>query len=75
MTCASCVFLIESTMLKQKGVLSASVALATSHGKFTYDTDLTGPREIIDKVKVSLLGRIFCVVYMQHLLNINIVLY
>lgn len=51
MTCASCVYLIESTMLKQKGVLTASVALATCHGKFTFDTDLTGPRDIVDKIK------------------------
>ncbi|XP_052076803.1 copper-transporting ATPase 1-like isoform X2 [Mytilus californianus] len=51
MTCSSCVHLIESTLIKEKGVLTASVALATNKGRFTFDTEITGPRDIIDKIK------------------------
>lgn len=52
MTCSSCVHLIESTLIKEKGVLTASVALATNKGRFTFDAELTGPRDIIEKIKV-----------------------
>lgn len=51
MTCASCVHLIESTMVKHAGILSASVALATSKGIFRYDTEDTGPRTIIEQLE------------------------
>ena len=53
MTCASCVHHIETEMMKQNGVLSASVALATSHGRFIFDSKLTGVRNIIEAVNVS----------------------
>ena len=53
MTCASCVHNIESHMMKQAGVISATVALATSKGKFVYDTEVTGPRDIIETISVS----------------------
>ena len=53
MTCASCVHHIESSLLKQQGVKSASVALATSKGNFKYDSELTGARDIIDLINVS----------------------
>ncbi|XP_064610075.1 copper-transporting ATPase 1-like isoform X2 [Liolophura sinensis] len=51
MTCASCVHLIESNMKKKPGIVMATVALATCRGKFTYDTEATGPRTIIEDVK------------------------
>ncbi|XP_041356839.1 LOW QUALITY PROTEIN: copper-transporting ATPase 1-like [Gigantopelta aegis] len=51
MTCSSCVHLIESTLKKKPGIILASVALATSKGKFTYKTDDTGPRDVIDIIK------------------------
>ena len=51
MTCSSCVHLIESTLIKEKGVLTASVALATNKGRFTFDSELTGPRDITEKIK------------------------
>ncbi|XP_074651916.1 copper-transporting ATPase 1-like [Tubulanus polymorphus] len=48
MTCSSCVHHIESTLMKKPGIISASVALATSKGRFVYDSELTGPRDIIE---------------------------
>ena len=38
-------------MLKRPGILKASVALATSSGRFLYDTETTGPRDIIEAIK------------------------
>ena len=54
MTCASCVHRIESSMITRPGVLECSVALATSRGKFVFDTEKTGVRDIIKAIKVSL---------------------
>ncbi|XP_031553563.1 copper-transporting ATPase 1-like isoform X2 [Actinia tenebrosa] len=51
MTCSSCVHLIESTLIKRPGILNASVALATSSGRFVYDTEMTGPRDIIEAIE------------------------
>ncbi|RZF47721.1 hypothetical protein LSTR_LSTR005985, partial [Laodelphax striatellus] len=51
MTCASCVNKIESSVRKIKGVRSCLVALTTQRGKFTYDSELTGPRDIIEAVE------------------------
>jgi len=39
--------------MKQTGVLSASVALATGLGRFTFDSELTGVRNIVEAVNVS----------------------
>ena len=52
MTCASCVHLIESTLVKEPGVISASVALPLSKGKFVIDVNTVGPRDIIEKINV-----------------------
>lgn len=51
MTCASCVALIESSLLKVRGVIAACVALSTNRGKFTYDSDRIGPRDIIERIE------------------------
>ena len=50
MTCASCVNKIESSVMKMKGVHSAVVALTTQRGKFQFDTEITGPRHIIEHI-------------------------
>ena len=36
MTCSSCVHLIESSVLKMKGITAASVALSTEKGKVSF---------------------------------------
>ncbi|XP_015171318.1 PREDICTED: copper-transporting ATPase 1 isoform X1 [Polistes dominula] len=50
MTCASCVNKIESTVKKLPGIHSASVALATQRGKFKYDAEIMGIRDIVDSI-------------------------
>nr|XP_023018681.1 copper-transporting ATPase 1 isoform X1 [Leptinotarsa decemlineata] len=51
MTCASCVHKIESNIHKLPGITSAKVALATHRGRFKYDSELTGPRDIIEAIR------------------------
>ncbi|XP_035265797.1 copper-transporting ATPase 1 [Anguilla anguilla] len=51
MTCASCVHKIESNLMKTKGILYASVALATNKAHISYDPEVTGPRDIIKLVE------------------------
>uniref|UniRef100_A0A8C5B160 P-type Cu(+) transporter n=1 Tax=Gadus morhua TaxID=8049 RepID=A0A8C5B160_GADMO len=47
MTCASCVHKIESSLMKQKGIIYVSVALATNKAHVKYDPEVTGPRDVI----------------------------
>jgi len=54
MTCSSCVYNIESHVNKLEGVIQARVALATQKGVFIYDSDLIGPRRIIEHIKVRI---------------------
>ncbi|XP_066523264.1 copper-transporting ATPase 1 isoform X2 [Hoplias malabaricus] len=51
MTCASCVHKIESNLMKQKGILYASVALATNKAHVKYDPEVTGPRDVIKLIE------------------------
>ncbi|XP_045469108.1 copper-transporting ATPase 1 isoform X3 [Harmonia axyridis] len=51
MTCSSCVYKIESSVVKLQGVFSAKVALTTRRGKFLYDSEKTGPRDIIKAIE------------------------
>lgn len=51
MTCASCVHNIESTLMKTKGILYTSVALATNKAHVKFDPECIGPRDIIKCVK------------------------
>ncbi|XP_063219844.1 copper-transporting ATPase 1 isoform X2 [Bacillus rossius redtenbacheri] len=51
MTCSSCVNKIETNVKKLKGVSSASVALTTQRGKFQFDIELTGPRDIMEAIE------------------------
>lgn len=47
MTCASCVHLIESTLMKKNGITKASVSVSTMKGRFSYQAEKLGPRDII----------------------------
>ncbi|XP_059416760.1 copper-transporting ATPase 2-like [Carassius carassius] len=47
MTCASCVHNIESKLSRTKGILEASVALATSKAHVKFNSDLVGSRDIV----------------------------
>ncbi|KAH7985121.1 hypothetical protein HPB52_024312 [Rhipicephalus sanguineus] len=51
MTCASCVHAIETNVCKLPGVASASVSLATQKGRFFFDPERTGPRQILERIK------------------------
>jgi len=51
MTCSSCVNKIEQSVKQLKGVLSASVALTTQRGQFTFDPSDTGVRDIIESIQ------------------------
>lgn len=50
MTCASCVYKIESAISQLPGVLGAKVALTTQKGRFRYDPEVTGARFIIGAI-------------------------
>ncbi|XP_019958417.2 copper-transporting ATPase 1 [Paralichthys olivaceus] len=51
MTCASCVHKIESSLMREKGVIYASVALATNKAHLKYDSEIIGPRDIIKLIE------------------------
>ncbi|CAB4000640.1 Copper-transporting ATPase 2 [Paramuricea clavata] len=50
MTCASCVSMIESTLMKRNGILQASVSLAALKAHISYQSDKIGPRDIMEVV-------------------------
>ncbi|XP_030594529.1 copper-transporting ATPase 1 [Archocentrus centrarchus] len=51
MTCASCVHKIESNLMKEKGIIYASVALATNKAHIKFDSEVIGPRDIIKLIE------------------------
>ena len=51
MTCASCVNKIETHVKKLRGVASACVTLTTQTGKFKFDPEVVGIRDIADAIK------------------------
>ncbi|KAM9376287.1 copper-transporting ATPase 1 [Pholidichthys leucotaenia] len=51
MTCASCVHKIESSLMKEKGIIYASVALATNKAHIKYDCEIIGPRDVIKLIE------------------------
>uniref|UniRef100_A0A8B9LZ64 Copper-transporting ATPase 2 n=1 Tax=Astyanax mexicanus TaxID=7994 RepID=A0A8B9LZ64_ASTMX len=56
MTCASCVHNIESKLCRSKGILEATVSLATSKAHVKFDPDVVGVRDIIRIVEVRCVG-------------------
>ncbi|XP_061755705.1 copper-transporting ATPase 1 [Nerophis ophidion] len=50
MTCASCVHKIESNLMKENGIIYASVALATNKAHIKYDSEVIGPRDIVKQI-------------------------
>lgn len=52
MTCASCVHNIESKLTTTKGILGASVALATKRAQVQFDPEVLGARDIIRIIQV-----------------------
>lgn len=57
MTCASCVHKIESSLVKHKGIVYASVALATNKAHVKYDPEVTGPRDVVKLIEVRGAGQ------------------
>lgn len=55
MTCASCVHKIESSLMREKGIKYASVALATNKAHIKYDSEIIGPRDITKLIEVLIL--------------------
>lgn len=53
MTCASCVHNIESRLTRTRGVLAASVALATNKAHVRFDPEVIGARDIIRTIEVA----------------------
>lgn len=64
MTCASCVHKIESSLMREKGIIYASVALATNKAHIKYDSEIIGPRDIIKLIEVLFLSVIYTFVHL-----------
>lgn len=54
MTCASCVHNIESKLASTKGIIVASVALATKKARIQFDPEVLGARDITKIIQVGI---------------------
>lgn len=50
MTCASCSSLIENMISQEKGVKEVQVNLLEGTGRIVFDSDVTGPRTLINAI-------------------------
>uniref|UniRef100_A0A8D0CTK9 P-type Cu(+) transporter n=1 Tax=Sander lucioperca TaxID=283035 RepID=A0A8D0CTK9_SANLU len=66
MTCASCVHKIESSLMREKGIIYASVALATNKAHIKYDSEIKGPRDIIKLIEVLFLSQNKIITFLTH---------
>lgn len=73
MTCASCVHKIESSLMREKGIIYASVALATNKAHVKYDSEIIGPRDIIKLIEVQLLPPTVIYVFEQLFLSVLLI--
>lgn len=51
MTCSSCVNTIETNLMQLPGIISASIALSTNRGRFTFDPNRIGARDIQESIE------------------------
>lgn len=65
MTCASCVHNIESKLNLTRGILMASVALATNKAQVEFDPEVLGPRDIIKIIQVFITGLLKAILNLQ----------
>lgn len=65
MTCASCVHNIESKLNLTRGILMASVALATNKAQVEFDPEVLGPRDIIKLIQVFITGLLKAILNLQ----------
>uniref|UniRef100_A0A3B4UBX1 Copper-transporting ATPase 2 n=1 Tax=Seriola dumerili TaxID=41447 RepID=A0A3B4UBX1_SERDU len=70
MTCASCVHNIESKLTTTKGILGASVALATQKAQIQFDPEVLGARDIIKIIQSLGFEASLCVSKSSFLLSL-----
>ncbi|KAG8922450.1 hypothetical protein FRC00_007437, partial [Tulasnella sp. 408] len=51
MTCSACVNTVETQLAAEPGITSVSVSLATESCKITYEPDVIGPRDMVDRIE------------------------
>jgi len=72
MTCSACVNSIESNVMKLRGMISASISLSLNSGRFKFNPQITGPRDLIDAVNVcNIFTRTFAI-YLIEMCIVNL---
>ncbi|KAG8950758.1 hypothetical protein FRC04_007177 [Tulasnella sp. 424] len=51
MTCSACVNTVETQLASVPGITSVSVSLATESCKITFEPDVIGPRDMVDRIE------------------------